>query len=260
MNKDTAQENRPHEAKVPNFFAGVLQSMLNDTSFWTHPSNPLNARLHINPESNVFVVVGDNACGKSFFVDTARTVARNLNPEVSTVSISIRERTGSGTDPMAAMRRAMMFGDEQEQSTGAISAGMIQKGFNNLQSRLEDGKNSVLVLDEPELGLSETFHAAVGAFIAQLASQTDPQSGAAVIVSHSRRLVRALMQHTKVPLSAVVMGDHQNLAQWLEDAGDKSIDDLLALKERNRDNHRKLDSIFKEIRQKNSKPKSPGLG
>ena len=258
MIKNTAQATRPHEEKTPNFFAGVLQSMLNDTSFWTHPSNPFTARLEINPESNVFVVVGDNACGKSFFVDTARTVARNLNPEVSTVSISIRERTGSGTDPMAAMRRAMMFGDEQEQSTGAISAGMIQKGFNNLQSRLEEGKKSVLVLDEPELGLSENFHAAVGSLIAQLASQTDPQSGAAVIVSHSRRLVTALMQTANVPVSAVVMGEHQGLAQWLEDSEDKPIEELLALKERNRDKHRQLDNIFKEIRQKHSKPKSPG--
>lgn len=258
MIKSTTPANRSHEEKTPNFFAGVLQSMLNDTSFWTHPANPFNARLQINPESNVFVVVGDNACGKSFFVDIARAVARDLNPEVSTVSISIRERTGSGTDPMAAMRRAMMFGDEQEQSTGAISAGMVQKGFNNLQSRLEEGKNSVLVLDEPELGLSETFHAAVGALIAQLASQTDPKSGAAVIVSHSRRLVTALMQTTNVPVSTVVMGEHQDLAHWLEDAEDKSIEDLIALKERNRDNHRQLDSIFKEIRQANSKQKSPG--
>lgn len=260
MKKDTAQANRPHEAKVPNFFAGTLQSMLNETSFWTHPSNPFNAQLQINPESNVFVVVGDNACGKSFLVDTARRFARSVDPEVTTVSISIRERTGSGTDPMAAMRRTMMFGDEQEQSTGSISAGMIQKGFNNLQSRLEDGKNSVLVLDEPELGLSENFHAAVGTLIARLASDIDPKSGAVVIVSHSRRLVSALSANASQPINSVSMGSYDDLKQWLDGSADKSVDDLLSLQHINRENHRQLDVIFSEIRKKTEKKPSPGPG
>ena len=234
--------------------------MLSDTAFWTHPSNPFHAKLQTNPESNVFVVVGDNACGKSFLVDTARRFARSVDPDVTTVSISIRERTGSGTDPMAAMRRTMMFGDEQEQSTGSISAGMIQKGFSNLQSRLADGKNSVLVLDEPELGLAENFHAAVGTLIARLAEDIDPKSGAVVIVSHSRRLVSALLANASEPVNAVSMGSYDDLKQWLDGGADKSVDDLLCLQHTNRENHRQLDVIFNEIRKKADKKPSPGLG
>lgn len=230
-----------------------------DTIFWTHADNPFRANIEPG-DPRIALVVGDNASGKSFFVDNVRHMATDISKEVSTVSISIRERTGSGLDDMAGMRRLMMFGDESEQSTGATSAGMIRKGFSNVKSRLEDGKKVILVLDEPELGLAETFHRAVGELISQEVKALPSESEFSVlVVSHSRKLADGIFDGLDAKPTTVTMGNHGDFEQWRLQSEDKTLEELLSLPQQGRENFRKVSGVFDSIRSVKKQQKSPGM-
>jgi hypothetical protein len=67
---------------------------------------------------------------------------------IEAMTLSIRERTGAGTNEMARMRRAFIYGEEETSSTGSTSAVVVKAGFNNLETR---GGPAILGLDEPEI-------------------------------------------------------------------------------------------------------------
>lgn len=235
----------------------TVKAMLEETIFWTNKKNPLVANYRQgNP--NLLVVVGDNATGKSFLVDTMRSMAKAENEDVSTISISIRERTGSGLDPSASFRKIAMFGDESTNSTGAISGSMIEKGFNNLQSRAEDGKRTILVLDEPEMGLSENYHSAVGELIAKKTQQAcaNKEDHVIIVATHSRKLVKALNEHLLVQPSAICMGEHKDLESWIKDEADKTLEDLLSLPKKSKETFRKIEENLEEMKKINRQRKA----
>lgn len=247
------------ELNKEGLFLNAAKELTQETIFWTHQDNPFRANIEPG-DPRIVLVVGDNASGKSFFVDNVRRIAKDISEDVSTVSISIRERTGSGLDDMAGLRRSMMFGNESEQSTGATSAGMIKKGFSNVLSRLEEGKKVILVLDEPELGLAETFHRAVGELIAQEVKALHSESEFSVlVVSHSRKLADGLFDGLDANPTTVTMGNHGDFEQWRLQSEDKTLEELLSLPQQGRENFRKVSGVFDSIRGIRKQQKSPGM-
>lgn len=200
-----------------------------ETSRLMGPGAPLSAAIS-KGRGRVIVVAGANASGKSVFVQILAARARSA--EALPISISIRERTGAGQDGMAGFKKTMMFGDEAEQSTGATSVAVATKGFSNLAVHAQD-KPTLLILDEPEMGLSEDYSGAMGAYIArQAAALGHDNAMGVVVVTHSRALVSSLLielrSHNQEP-HFVCMGAHFTLAQWLAETPSKSVAELLAL-------------------------------
>ena len=225
------------------------------TSFADHLQNATDSALmgadapfsaHLSSGlSRLCVVTGGNATGKSLYVRIlqSRTGSQNILP----ISISIRERTGSGLHEMAGMRRAMMFGDESEQSTGATSISTVQQGFSNLKSHAKE-REALLILDEPELGLSEDYAAAMGAWLArETLACANPQELGVVVVTHSRVLVRALANELasvgQTP-HFVCMDAPQSLHQWLDNPVVRSVDELLDLPRVGHERRRAVASIL----------------
>lgn len=247
-----------------NLFLDAANELMTKTMFWPHPNNPFKANIG-EGDPRIVLVVGDNTSGKSFFVDNLRRIAADMYDDVSTISISIRERTGSGLSEMAGIRRAMMFGDESEQSTGAVSAAMVKKSFANMESRLQDGKRVILVLDEPEMGLSENFHRAVGELIAkETTAMSNPGDFSVLVVTHSRKLGAGLLDtlaYSAEPVvpTSLVMGDYPNLASWFADDRNKSVDELLALHDKGRDNFRAVLDTFEVVRNARVKKEGPSV-
>lgn len=177
------------------------------------------------------VVTGENASGKSLFVRVIAARAQRPH-KLLPVSVSIRERTGGGTHEMGGLRRAMMFGEEGEQSTGATSVGVVKTAFGNLD---RDG-GSILVLDEPEMGLAEAYARAMGEFIGQSAKTIPAKCRGIVIVSHSRPLVQGLIDgYGKTPTHAAISPAEDEreagVPQWLATPEHHSVEELLALRD-----------------------------
>lgn len=223
----------------------IARETLEDTRFWTHENCPFHAHL-TEGDPDLLVIGGANATGKSVLFEFIAGVAKREANALS-ITISIRERTGAGTFEMSGMRRSMMFGDEHEQSTGATSVSVVQRGFDNLQNR---ERPVMLMLDEPDLGLSADYAYAMGAYIGQRTREVSAQLDAflgVVVVTHSRELIRGI-QATGGKPSFVSTGEHLSLAQWLESTSSKTVEDLLALNDMGCRLRRETSRLFSELR------------
>jgi hypothetical protein len=194
-------------------------------------------------DPGLVVVTGENASGKSLF---ARIAAAAVQKEGRLpVSVSIRERTGAGSSGGGGLRRVMMFGDEQEQSTGATSVKVLETAFKNLD---RDG-GSMLILDEPELGLSEAYARALGELIGLRSLQAPQACIGVMVVSHSRPLIQGLLQGSGKEPSHVACAAEQEpeagLERWLDSSEHHSVDELLDLREVGHHRWKRVVSLLK---------------
>jgi predicted ATPase len=151
-------------------------------------------------DPKLVVIVGDNASGKSFVVRAVESfVTRDGALSVST---SIRERAREG------MQRVFMYGEERTQSTGATTTNWIISAFENNLAR---PNGCILSLDEPELGLSDGYARAMGELIGQRSRSVPRLCGGVMLVTHSRSLVRGLIEGAGVEPSFVVVGSSEPL-------------------------------------------------
>ncbi len=190
------------------------------------------------------VLTGSNASGKSVFFRVLASAARSHDNTLA-ITLSIRERTGAGYSDMAGMRKAMMYGQEDEQSTGATSFKTAETGFRNLVSQAEEGQSTVLMIDEPEMGLSEDYAAAMGQWIAQKTSALEhPNAVGVVVVTHSRALVRRLVEELGATPSFINMDSHQSLKDWLAQTPSRTVEELIDLSRLGRERRRAMDQFL----------------
>ena len=97
-------------------------------------------------DPRILLVTGENASGKSLAFRLVAQLAGSHGIEPMT--LSIRERTGAGTDEMARMRRVFIYGDEETSSTGSTSATVVQSLFRSYAQR---NAPALLAFDEPEI-------------------------------------------------------------------------------------------------------------
>lgn len=208
--------------------AEIAQDLLAESVLFQKEEFPFEGTL-IPGHPKVLLVTGENAAGKSFFFQVLHGWAR-AHFEQAGITVSIRERTGAGTREDGGMRRMMMFGDESVQSTGACSVSVIERAFGNAS---EPGR--FLMLDEPELGLSDGYAVALGRYLAQKASEMPEASAGLVVVTHHRGLARALADELGQTPSFVFMrpkGAQESLdfTAWLSHVESRSVEDLLKLR------------------------------
>lgn len=227
MRKEAADNNVNH----------LVSDMLESTVLWgsEDPQKRLPFQaFHQSEDSRVVVVTGPNCSGKSLLAESLRAYAKQAH-KLASVSVSIRERTGAGLFEMAAMRRAMMFGDETQQSTGATSVRVVDKAFATIAHHLEEKavSRNFLMLDEPELGLSEGYCVAMGKYLALKVQEMPSACWGLVLVTHSKPLVDALqaaLPDEQRP-GFVHMGSRLSLSEWTGSLEAFSIEQLLALSE-----------------------------
>jgi ATPase subunit of ABC transporter with duplicated ATPase domains len=129
-----------------------------------------------------FVITGPNASGKSFVSKLiAAYVRKEHKLECMNVGMAFRTTPGIG--------RALVFSDDGDHSTGLNSYGAIEGGLRTCRQRETP---HILILDEPDIGLSEGFQGAVGMRLAEFASNLPEHTVGFGVVTHSRRLLRHL--------------------------------------------------------------------
>lgn len=211
------------EGAVPGLVIPQIARWAVERSKLFGDESPFTASLH-NADPRILLIVGENASGKSL---AFRLIAQMLGTEGATaITISIRERTGSGPGEMNHMRRAFMFGDEHDQSTGANSASVVEKGFSNT----DRDKPNALALDEPEMGLSDGYARALGEMIGSRSRTLHANCCGVIVVTHSRRLAQGLITGLGAEPTVLNLAPTPiSASDWTATDEIRSVEDLKAL-------------------------------
>lgn len=180
--------------------------------------------LHVvDNKSRVTFIFGDNASGKSFIGRWLEMAAKQFKDkyDTSTRNVSVANRTSSGP------QKAMIFGDEASQSTGETSFSVVKLGLDSIK---KEEKPSILILDEPELGLSPKYSKTFARYIVDQLESMD-ENKQIVIVSHNTIFIEAVLKHYNKPVNELGINVDGNLKDWVEDDTEYSIEDLMMLKE-----------------------------
>lgn len=179
----------------------------------------------------VMLIGGVNASGKSIMASVVETAAKKCGFGKRVVSMT--NRTSSGFE------RGMVFGDESDSSTGVNSVSAVLMG---LRSCKQDDSPSVLVLDEPDIGLSEEYAGALGEYIAQQMIEPDHQLKLIVVISHSRPLYRRLLAVLPYQPHTIFLGDKtKTFMDWLNGPVPHfGADEIEKLKSRGRETWRAI--------------------
>ncbi|AXQ68792.1 hypothetical protein HOU00_gp333 [Caulobacter phage CcrPW] len=174
-------------------------------------------------DERLLIIVGENASGKSLLFRVLAAWAKK-DHKVTGITISIRERT----DSSVPFRRMFMFGEESEKSTGANSFQVIESGFKNAESGGHG--QTLLMLDEPEIGLSDGYARALGEYLGQRALTLTDSCQGLVVVTHSHSLVRGVLAGLKAKPAFVHVGPKPKaLDQWVDEPEHRTVEDLTKL-------------------------------
>lgn len=178
---------------------------------------------------NVIVLTGDNASGKSYIAHILAKMMYHTEHKTDPMVSSMRSRTREG------MMRAIVFGSEEDDSTGNISAKTIQKALNNAKNRILEEGSSLIILDEPELGLSDSYKKACGELIGEGIQSilNNPEvlnkNLIVILTTHSKEVVKGLISELNEKPTFVSLNKKLNLEEWLEEKITYSKEDLLNL-------------------------------
>jgi energy-coupling factor transporter ATP-binding protein EcfA2 len=186
----------------------------------THERLPIIEQLSqdFNDDANVLYLFGDNASGKSLISTLLTGIVKEEKFHVRAVSMSNRIRPSMG--------RAFVFGDETRQSTGESSIRGIKSAFDN---SAQEETPTLIILDEPDLGLSPKYARALGRYIAQKSTEVKAAGIYVLVISHNPFLISSMREALCESLSYVGLNTALSLDQWLESDEEKTIDELLAL-------------------------------
>lgn len=181
-----------------------VKRFLNDLfqTIWFDPKEgpPLVAQLEPGI-GKLIVVTGENASGKSFYRRIVHMASDKCKMECINTSQESRCREG--------MHRVFMYGAEDWESTGYISAKSVGGAFRTSLGRKD---KHVLFLDEPDIGLSDNYAAGLGQEIAESIEKSSDKLFATFIVSHSKALISQL---AKINPWHMRFGSFLTLNEWL---------------------------------------------
>lgn len=155
-------------------------------------------------QASVVVVTGENAAGKSLF---RRLLTAHLNKrDIQVIHLSQQGRATSG------VVRAMVYGSEEDEATGAISCHTLLTGFTTSRGREKD---HVLIYDEPEIGMSEEAQMGAGEFIVNELVGNWPQKLLGyVVMTHSRHIAGQLMKINGAKF-VNIGGKYKTAEEWI---------------------------------------------
>jgi len=183
--------------------------------------------------NKLLIVTGSNATGKTFFgrlISAYCKVKNGMDGKVECLRVGMEIRATEGFH-----RAFILQGPESEESTGVNSVHMLEGVLRNAKMRKHD---NIVVIDEPDIGLSEAYSIAMGEYIAEEIGDLSPLTKLVVIVTHSRHIVEGLLQYKPAHLR---FGDLMTLEEWVEfGPPPKSIDDLLELPNQSREIWRRI--------------------
>jgi predicted ATPase len=224
-------------------FAELLYD-ISGSDWFKGESAPLKATYHEGDvESRVVIVAGTNASGKSLVL---KVLSAWLHQDkIEPITVSMKFRAGH---EVYGPQRVMMFGSEDDESTGVISTSAIKTAFVTAR-----GRNSAhyVLLDEPDIGLSEEYAVPLGRFIGQFSADPGAHTQGMAIVSHSKPLIKGVLREVKLRPHFIHMDGMTNLDDWLASNNERTIEELEALSKKGIDQYRAINTFLKERKKRN---------
>ncbi len=229
----------------------VLDRLVSEAAAWDDifgPQGPCPLLLERSePQGRFLLVTGENVGGKSLFARLLGALARRDG--LVAMDIGMARRTTPD------MSRVFIFGDETRSSTGSIS---VHTSLAALRNSRENWKEPhLVVLDEPDVGLSEGYAAALGRALADHAKDIPGSCAGLVLVTHSREIVREVL-----PLAshvARVGDDLRPTEEWLRDGSlPRTLDELLALQQVSYERCRAVQLLLNPPKPEEEKPAPKG--
>ena len=177
----------------------IIDNILNGR--WFKEPSPFQSHLE-RGHPKLCVITGQNTTGKSVL----RKIIHNhyYDRNIEYMSISQEQKcSGSGIE------RVLIYGTEQDESTGYNSVKTILKAIQTGQSRENP---FAIMLDEPEIGCSEETQAGIGLKLVK-EIDTMPNLDGLYVVTHSRQLVKNLIS---IKPTHWHLGNKLSLEEWLE--------------------------------------------
>jgi hypothetical protein len=157
--------------------------------------------------SKLVLAVGENASGKSFYRRVIQSWCQHRSKEgIECIDLSMERRS------VSSVTRAFIYGgDEGRDSTGRLTVSSILGAIHTSQGR---EKPHILIWDEPDLGLSEAGSLGAAQEINEFMQDPPKRLVMAVVVSHSRTMLRGLRE---IPHHFLHFGkESHTLDSWLQ--------------------------------------------
>lgn len=200
--------------------------------------------LWVPGKSDLVLVLGPNAGGKSFFRRLVQETYRRRNDrkrkdekKVEPIHLSMEGRVGSDG---LGWKRVMVYGDEQRSSTGELSGHLIMTGINT--SRGRDNKH-FLYWDEPDIGMSNGVAAGAGIELREFWEDRPTNLVCVFITTHSRALVRQLQGLEPHYVHLGTESPPGSLEEWLE--AEEEVLRPSEVKERARERFKRILAIIR---------------
>jgi len=219
----------------------ALDFLLESSLLFNSEETPFKVQ-YIEGDPRFVLILGDNASGKSLAFRLLKSRLSDAGKRVAIVSI--RERVGNPFNDMGGFAKTLMYGYEHEQSTGATTLQVLNKAFKHLGGEGYD----VVGIDEPEIGMSERLHAALGENIFN--KYMEHPEGSVILITHSRRLLRSLLSRLPSPPTTLLCSHvssplHPSLDAWLEADSDLSLEYLNNLESLALEGYRSVHKVLK---------------
>ncbi len=196
----------------------------------------------------LILISGSNGGGKSFLVKALGSYLHlEAKGKVEWMAVGMSLRTSPG------MARAFMFGDEGRESTGRISLKAVLGGLRTCKGREHP---HALILDEPDVGLSEGYQAGLGELLSDFAGDLPALTRALIVVTHSRTIAKAL---SDAGATCVRIGDDlRPTADWIRDGDSpRTAKDIEELSDRTIARMRAIQAVINQESRGNPNDVSP---
>jgi hypothetical protein len=194
----------------PSTARWIVNDLLTNWRYFAD-DDPVIPSLWVKGSCRLFLVLGENAGGKSFFRRCVHQCTREFTSIKEVIHISMEGRAGGYLGAV----RGMIYGDEHHDSTGSNSARTVRTAIRTCEER---NHSHLLYWDEPDVGMSEGATVGAAIEIAKFVTEIPDHTKGVFITTHSRAMVAALSQDLRphyIHLGVPPDEAPQSIEEWL---------------------------------------------
>lgn len=201
-----------------------------------------------NINNKILVITGDNSSGKSLLLKVLKNYSKKTF-NIKSIIVSLQERLNPLESNGNENRRIICLKNELKLSTGVSSVESVNKSF-DIMSKWTQDSDTLIILEEPEVGLAQGYEYALGQFIAEktLAEKDNKKFTGIVIVTHSKNVIKGIAEKNINPLFINMGKEYISMQEWLNKEDKKTVAELLNLLTKTSKDDFELEGLCKKFK------------
>jgi len=206
--------------------------------------SPLYVNFQEN-DSKLYVITGENATGKSYFIKTITAMSKQNN--IKPYHMGMISRSSGLYDEGGEHFWSIV--PEEVASTGENSALLL---LNGLEGIFKHDTKSVILLDEPTFGFSIGYQKVIADYIANFSVNIPLHLQGLIVCAHDYILLSKL---SEIPHNHLRFGDDRTLKQVLNEPYKYTIKDIKDLPSQAEKTRHQIAIVEDKIKKYNAKTK-----